>query len=460
MAQNRYQIVLFSAAIVAAGATFGVHRVLKAAQESNRVPTVPVVVAAQDLVEGARVEQLGVSVVQWPAASVPAGAYAVADSVVGRVTRIPVFKGEALVPGRLAPPGTGPGLEVKITPGKRAMAVKINDVTGIAGLIQPNSRVDVLVTLKDENGTGANNRQHAKVFMSNMRVLSVGTKVERGSDGEAIQATVAALEVTPDESERLAVAMNQGTIQLVLRGYGDPDSIKTRGATSVDVMTQLGGAPRAPAPAPARSAAPPRRAAAPPAARRRGRAAAPATRRGAAADAAPRLRGRPDLPRRESDAAEARTSRQHGSAPNPPVTPTRGRARAAPLTSARSSARPAAPAAPCPGTSPRTSPLLVLLPHRPESLLAAQVFRPATPRRVAGHPVAGGRRRGARTSSGGAGLGHTPGAAGDPHRVGIGPVVSRHPPRSHHPRLRGQPRGGRRGRGGRARRRGERQDGR
>jgi pilus assembly protein CpaB len=91
------------------------------------------------------------------AASVPAGAYAVADSVVGRVTRIPVFKGEALVPGRLAPPGTGPGLEVKITPGKRAMAVKINDVTGIAGLIQPNSRVDVLVTLKDENGTGANN---------------------------------------------------------------------------------------------------------------------------------------------------------------------------------------------------------------------------------------------------------------------------------------------------------------
>ncbi len=275
MAQRQYQTVLLTAVVVACGATFGVYRVLQQARESSRVQTVPVVVAAQDFVEGARIEQLGVTVAQWPAASAPAGAYPVADSVVGRVTRIPVFKGEPLVPGRLAPPGTGPGLEVKITPGKRAMAVKINDVTGIAGLIQPNSRVDVLVSLKEENTTGASNRQHAKVFMSNMRVLSVGTKVERGSDGEAIQATVAALEVTPEESERLAVAMNQGTIQLVLRVYGDPDSITTRGATSVDVMAQLNGgapplvrtvsspAPRRPAPRPVRVAVRPPAPAAP-----------------------------------------------------------------------------------------------------------------------------------------------------------------------------------------------------
>ena len=259
MAERRYTVVFLAAIVVALGATYGVYRVLDQTRESNRIPTQPVVVAAQDIPEGGRIERIALVVKEWPAATVPAGAFTNIDSVVGRVTRIPVFNGEPLVPGRLAPAGTGPGLEVKITPGKRAMALKINDVAGIAGLIQPNSRVDVLVTLNDEEF----NKQRAKLFMSNMRVLSVGTQVERGADGKPIPAAVAALEVTPEESERLAVAMSQGTIQLVLRGYGDPDSIKTRGATSTDVMTQLGGGVRpAPRPEPVRAA--PRRPAPPP----------------------------------------------------------------------------------------------------------------------------------------------------------------------------------------------------
>lgn len=251
MAERRYTLVFLAAVVVALGATYGVYRVLDQTRESSKIPTQAVVVAAQDIPEGGRIERVAVVVNEWPIATVPAGAFVVPDSVVGRVTRIPVFKGEPIVPGRLAPAGTGPGLEVKITPGKRAMALKINDVAGIAGLIQPNSRVDVLVTLNDEEFQ----KQRAKLFMSNMRVLSVGTQVERGADGKPIQATVAALEVTPDESERLAVAMSQGTIQLVLRGYGDPDSIKTRGATSTDVMMQLSGGvrPVRPAPKPAAS---------------------------------------------------------------------------------------------------------------------------------------------------------------------------------------------------------------
>ena len=240
MAERRYLVVFVAAIVVALGATYGVYRVLEKTRESSRIPTVAVVVAAQDVPEGGRIERLDIAIGQWPATTVPAGAFTSPDSVVGRVTRMPIFKGEPVVPGRLAPPGTGPGLEVKITPGKRAMAVKINDVAGIAGLVQPNSRVDVLVTLNDKDET---NRQRAKVFMSNMRVLSVGTQVERGADGKPIAATIAALEVTPDESERLAIAANGGKIQLVLRGYGDPDSIKTKGATSTDVFAQLATAP-------------------------------------------------------------------------------------------------------------------------------------------------------------------------------------------------------------------------
>ena len=72
-----------------------------------------------------------------------------------------IFKGEAIVPGRLAPEGTAPGLEVKITPGKRAYVMRINDVSGLAGMIQPNSRVDILVVIDDRRGS----KQVAKLFM-------------------------------------------------------------------------------------------------------------------------------------------------------------------------------------------------------------------------------------------------------------------------------------------------------
>lgn len=236
MAERRYSALFVTAIAVALLATFAVYRYLQRAAQSAQVPSQAVVVAAQDMPEGARLDRVSLTVNSWPQSTIPPGAFAEPDSLIGRVTRVAVFKGEPIVPGRLAPPGTGPGLEVKITPGKRAMAVKINDVIGLSGLIQPNSRVDVLVTLKEE---GTQDKQRAKLFMNDVRVLSVGTQVERGEDGKAISATTAALEVTPAEAERLAVAMNQGSIQLVLRGYGDPDSVKTAGATSNDVLGQL-----------------------------------------------------------------------------------------------------------------------------------------------------------------------------------------------------------------------------
>jgi len=245
--RRRYTFVLYTAVAVAAAATFGVYRVLESAKTASVVATQPVVVAARDLTEGAAIQATDLQVGQWPVSTVPQGAFASPDSLVGRVTRLAVFTGEPMVPGRLAPTGTSPGLETKIAPGKRAMALRINDVAGVSGMIQPNSRVDVLVTLRDERGETAG--QVAKLFMENMRVLSVGTRVERDPEGKTIEAPTATLEVTPEEVERLAIATNQGTIQLVLRGYGEQDSVNTKGARSADVLAQLRDAP-APRPTP------------------------------------------------------------------------------------------------------------------------------------------------------------------------------------------------------------------
>lgn len=252
MPERRYTLIFYAALIIAAGAAYGVYRLIESTKASSRVPTTPVVVALRDMPEGSTIERSAVGARDWPVPTVPRSAFKSVDSVVGRITRVAVFSGEPIVPGRLAPTGTAPGLEVRITPGKRAMAVRINDVAGISGFIQPNSRVDVIVNLRDQTGRGV-----AKVFMENMRVLSVGTQTERGDDGKPINATTATMEVTPKEAERLAVAMNQGSIHLVLRGYGDPDSITTSGAAAADVLEGLRGAQTAaPPPQPALRRAP------------------------------------------------------------------------------------------------------------------------------------------------------------------------------------------------------------
>jgi pilus assembly protein CpaB len=195
----------------------------------SRIATVPVVVAATDMPEGAVIDRMAVVVAQWPVGTQPAGAYTTVDLVIGRVNRIPVYKGEAIVPARLAPEGTGAGLEVKITPGKRAYGIRINDVASLAGMVQPNSRVDIMVVMNDPEAS----KQVAKLFMSNMRVLAIGAAPERAQDGRPINAAVASIEVTPEEAEKLAIAAAQGALQLVLRGYGDPDSINTRGAAGI-----------------------------------------------------------------------------------------------------------------------------------------------------------------------------------------------------------------------------------
>jgi len=235
MAAKRYSLVFYAAILVALLSTFGVYRVLEVTKANARVATAPVVIAQKDLSEGSSIDRMAVVVAQWPVGTIPAGAFTSIDSVAGRVTRVAVFKGEALVPGRLAPDGTGPGLEVKITPGKRAFAFRINDVSGIAGLIQPNSRVDILVVI---NG-GAEKGNVAKLFMENMRVLAIGAVAQRTEDGRQINAAVCTVEVTPEEGEKLAIATSQGQIQLLLRGYGDPDSAKTTGATTAQIVSTL-----------------------------------------------------------------------------------------------------------------------------------------------------------------------------------------------------------------------------
>ena len=235
MAAKRYSLIFYAAIIVALLSTFGVYRVLETTKTNARVVTGPVVIAQKDMAEGAAIDRMAVAVVQWPVATIPVGAFTSIDSVVGRVARVTLFTGDPLVPGRLAPDGTGPGLEVKIAQGKRAVSFRINDVSGIAGLIRPNSRVDIVVVMDGAADKG----RLAKVFLQNMRILAIGSAPQPTEDGRPMNATVATVEATPDEGEQIALVTTQGQIQLMLRGYGDPNSAKTSGATTAQIVQGL-----------------------------------------------------------------------------------------------------------------------------------------------------------------------------------------------------------------------------
>lgn len=237
MATRRYSLVLVTSLIVAAIATFLVYRYIASSTQRNQIATLPVVVAAKNIAEGAEILDADVRVEQWPEPVVPENAFEAPVRVSGRVSRVPIYAGEAIVPGRLAPEGASPGLEAKIAPGKRAMGVRINDVSGMNGMILPNSRVDILLTTTA--ASGETSQQSARLFMENMRVLAMGSEVTRGADGKVTPSSVAMVEVTPDEAERLAVATAQGQIQLVLRGYSEPGSSNTSGTKTGEVASQL-----------------------------------------------------------------------------------------------------------------------------------------------------------------------------------------------------------------------------
>jgi pilus assembly protein CpaB len=178
--------------------------------------TVPVVVAARDLREGDVIDRSAVTVAQWPAIVRPAAAFSSFDAIGPTVAKSEIFKGEAIVPARLTRSGYPNGFEVRISPGKRAIAIRVDIPAPMSHLIQPGNRVDVVVISRERA------RDVAQLLLTNLRVLSLGPVEGGTTDGTPVEATVAALEVTSDEAEVLLEAMGQGRLQFLLRGRGTP----------------------------------------------------------------------------------------------------------------------------------------------------------------------------------------------------------------------------------------------
>src|ERR1700722_9825467 len=172
-----------------------------------------VVVAADDIQVGARVEDHDIRIARFPAGGLPGGAYIKKSQVLGRGVIIPISKGEFVLPSKLAPENAGSGLPSLIPPGMRAVSVRVNEVVSVAGFVGPGTRVDVLLT-GTPNGSS---ESQTTTVLQNVAVIAAGHTLERNAAGEAQNTPVITLLASPEDAERLTLASTEGKIQLALR---------------------------------------------------------------------------------------------------------------------------------------------------------------------------------------------------------------------------------------------------
>ncbi|HCC57668.1 MAG TPA: Flp pilus assembly protein CpaB [Solibacterales bacterium] len=215
---RRFLMVLaLSAGFATAAAALFYRFAASAAQQGAHPRSVPVVVCATALPVGSLIRRIDLKIVDVPVSLRPVGSFATLEEVQNRAVIAAIFPGEPILPQRLAAVGSGAGLAPMIAPGQRAVSVRVNDVIGVAGFVQPGMRVDVLLSGRPPGSEDSVTR----TVLQNVIVLSAGEVLQPEPKGQAIKATLVTLEVSPHDAEVLTLASGEGRIQLVLRNSTD-----------------------------------------------------------------------------------------------------------------------------------------------------------------------------------------------------------------------------------------------
>ena len=221
--------VLISIALVlGAIAAFLVSRWIGVGGATNSGPQV--VIAASNLEPGAAINSGQLKVVSWPASAAPPGSTADAKSLVGRVSKQIIYAGEPLLEAKLAAKDAKGGLASTISPGKRAISVRVNDVIAVAGFTLPGSFVDVMVSAKDASGA-----PFSKIVLARVKVLAIAQETAPDQTKPRVVNAVT-LELSPGESEQLDLARSIGSLSLVLRNELDTDLVASGGSRLSDLI--------------------------------------------------------------------------------------------------------------------------------------------------------------------------------------------------------------------------------
>jgi pilus assembly protein CpaB len=165
--------------------------------------------------------------IPWAEQALPAGAFRTIDGLFGegdRVVLSPIAVNEPILLAKLSGPNGRATLSNLLTPGMRAVSIKIDEIAGVSGFVTPGDRVDVVLTRDagdieevKKNAQGAAGSSIAtEVVVEDVKVLSVGQAADEGKTNPR-EARSATLEVTPEGAQKIALARNIGTLSLSLR---------------------------------------------------------------------------------------------------------------------------------------------------------------------------------------------------------------------------------------------------
>ena len=224
------------AAVVAAMLAKGVigkKAAAPAPQIISKVETTDVLVAARDIQTGEKLASGSLIWKAWPKDNVldpmitkeempdAEEKYAEARAFV------PMFEGEVINDKKIVKPGDGGFISAILPKGMRAISTRIREETGVGRLILPNDRVDVLYSLKGRTTVTTETLFH------NVRVLAIGQLIEARDGKRLAEGNTATLELTPDQAEQLAQAVQRGgEISFALRSIADIEPDGPRGKTA------------------------------------------------------------------------------------------------------------------------------------------------------------------------------------------------------------------------------------
>ena len=222
---RRFISVLMFAFVVAGGASMLLYK-LVIGRVSTNAPAITssILVASKNLDLGSVIGDADLRVAAWQG-SVPQGAIVKAADVIGRGITAPIYANEPVTASRLGDKGAGGGLAATIPPGMRAVAIRVNEIVGVAGFVVAGTHVDVLVSGNSADPGGVSGNA-TRTLLQNISVLSAGQDFKKDTEGKPVTVQVVNLLVTPEQAEMLSLAGSQMTVQLVLRNPLDTNDCR------------------------------------------------------------------------------------------------------------------------------------------------------------------------------------------------------------------------------------------
>jgi pilus assembly protein CpaB len=226
-------LILFAIALVLAGGTAILVRswlsqqpaVAAVAPPPRQAPQKSIMVARAAIARGQILKPADLNAQPWPDAAIT-GDYVIAGtgpakSLVNAVAREPIAAGEPIIKTKIVVPGDRGFLAAVLQPGMRAVSVPVDATTDVSGFVFAGDRVDILISLPvpQDGANGNSGYQHkaAETVLHDVRVIAIDQHLD-SKDGQAVVARNVTFEVTPKQSEIIAVASEIGKLSLSLRG--------------------------------------------------------------------------------------------------------------------------------------------------------------------------------------------------------------------------------------------------